>query len=136
MANVNNRKALLLGALVLVCALAAARLSGSIRSFYEFQRAHLALRSSPSQAKNTPNATDLPDVDFSRLTEKQKQEARLRLNAESCTCGCKLTLTDCRVNDSTCPISKVLAAEVVDQVRAGKPKSSGPEPQPLRPNSR
>jgi thiol-disulfide isomerase/thioredoxin len=78
--------------------------------------------------KNAANATELPDVDFSGLTEQQKQEARHRLNAESCTCGCKLTLAECRVNDSSCPISKDLAAEVVKQVRAGTSKSAGPQP--------
>ena len=129
MANMNSRKALLLGALVLVCAAAAVRLGGSIYSFQKFERAHLAPHSSASQPKNAANATEFPDVDFSRLTEKQKEEARARLNAESCTCGCKMTLADCRVNDSTCPISKVLAAAVVDQLRAGTSKSTGSRPE-------
>lgn len=79
--------------------------------------------------KNTPNAPELPDVDFSRLTEKEKEKARHRLNAESCTCGCKLTLAVCRVNDTTCPISKVLAAQLVDQVRDGTSKSKAPQPE-------
>jgi thiol-disulfide isomerase/thioredoxin len=77
--------------------------------------------------KNAANARELPDVDISRLTEKQKREAHYRLNAESCTCGCKLTLAECRVNDSSCPISKVLSAQVVDQVRNGTSKSMGPQ---------
>ena len=132
----NSRKMLLLVALILLCSAAIARLGGSIYSFHKFQRTRLALRSLASQTTNTLNATELPDVDFSRLTEKQKQEARHRLNAESCTCGCKLTLSDCRVNDSTCPISKVLAAAVVDEVRSGTSKAIGQERKPLGPNSR
>jgi hypothetical protein len=67
--------------------------------------------------KDPANYTELPDVDFSRLSEKQKKEARQRLNVESCTCGCKLTVADCRLNDSACPLSKTLAAQFVDQVR-------------------
>lgn len=126
MTNMNSRKLLLLGALVLVCAAAIVRLGGSIYSFHKFQRARLTLSSPSRQGKDTSNSTEVPDVDFSRLTEKQKQEARQRLNAENCTCGCKLTLMRCRVDDSTCSISKVLAAEVVDQVRAGTSKSTGP----------
>jgi cytochrome c biogenesis protein CcmG/thiol:disulfide interchange protein DsbE len=69
--------------------------------------------------KDAAKTTELPDVDFSGLTEKQKHEAHHRLNSESCTCGCKMTLAPCRVNDTSCPISKVLAAEVVNQTRRG-----------------
>lgn len=77
--------------------------------------------------KNAANATELPDVDFSGLTADQKKEALHRLNAEGCTCGCKLTLAECRINDSSCPISKAAAAEVVKRVRAGQPE---PDPPP------
>ena len=68
--------------------------------------------------KSMPNAPELPDVDFSQLTEKEKETARHRLNAESCSCGCKLTLAVCRVSDTDCPISKVFATQLVEQVRA------------------
>jgi peroxiredoxin len=78
--------------------------------------------------KNAAKTTELPDVDFSGLTEKQKQVAHHRLNAETCTCGCKLTLAPCRVNDTICPTSKTLAAQVVDQIRAGVSKSNSPQP--------
>src|SRR5690242_19968632 len=132
MTNMNGRKILLLEALVLLCAAAIARLGGSIYSFRKFQRAQSTLRSPAARRQNVANALELPDVDFSRLTEKQKQEARRRLNTECCTCGCKLTLSDCRVNDSTCPISKVLAAKVIDEVRAGTSKSISPRPEPGR----
>ena len=75
--------------------------------------------------KNAANATDLPDVDFSGLTPEQKKVALHRLNAEGCTCGCKLTLAECRINDTSCPISKALAAQVVKEVASGKtPPSS------------
>jgi hypothetical protein len=124
MTNMNSRKLLLLGALVLVCAAAIVRLGGSIYSFNKFQRAHLTSSSASMQAKDTSNSTEVPDVDFARLTEIEKQEARQHLNDESCTCGCKLTLLRCRFDDSSCPVSKILAAEVVDQVRAGRSKST------------
>ena len=58
--------------------------------------------------KNGAKTKELLDVDFSGLTEKQKQEAHHRLNAESCTCGCKLALAPCRVNDTICATSKTL----------------------------
>ena len=66
--------------------------------------------------KNAEKATELPGVDFSKLTAKQKAVALRRLNAESCNCGCKLTLAQCRINDSACPVSLALAAKVVSQI--------------------
>src|SRR6266700_4202695 len=50
--------------------------------------------------KNAERATELPGVDFSKLNAKQKSIALRRMNAESCNCGCKLTLAQCRINDS------------------------------------
>ena len=116
MSNINRRKTLLLGALFLVCVVAVVRLGSSIYSFNKFKRTHLSV-SSPAVRKDPANYLELPDVDFSRLSEKQKQEARQRLNVEACTCGCKLMVADCRLNDSACPLSKALAAQIVNDVR-------------------
>ncbi len=69
--------------------------------------------------KNAANATELPGVSFKGLTAEQKKHALRRLNSETCTCGCKLTLSECRVNDTECPVSGKLAAEVVRQVARG-----------------
>lgn len=71
--------------------------------------------------KNAALARELPDVDFKGLTAEQKQEALKRLNTQECNCGCTLTLAQCRINDTTCPISKELAAKVVKDVVAGVP---------------
>ena len=72
--------------------------------------------------KNAVNATELPGVNLAGLTPEQKKRALHRLNAESCTCGCPLTLSQCRVNDTECPVSTKLAAQVVKEVvRGGKP---------------
>jgi thiol-disulfide isomerase/thioredoxin len=78
--------------------------------------------------KNAANATELPDVDLSGLTADQRKEALHRLNAETCTCGCKLTLAECRINDSSCPVSKGAANDVVKRVRAGQPEPDSPPP--------
>jgi thiol-disulfide isomerase/thioredoxin len=69
--------------------------------------------------KNAVNATELPGVDLSKLTPAQKKAALHRLNAESCTCGCGLTLSQCRVNDTGCPVSGDMAAKVVKEVARG-----------------
>jgi hypothetical protein len=71
--------------------------------------------------KNVANATELPDVDFTGLSPEQKKQALRRLNTEDCVCGCKLTLAQCRVDDTTCPVSKAIAATVVQEVRNGGP---------------
>jgi hypothetical protein len=55
-------------------------------------------------------------VDFSKLNAKQKSVALRRMNAESCDCGCKLTLAQCRINDSACRVSLALTARVVSEV--------------------
>ena len=77
--------------------------------------------------KNAANATELPGVSFKGLTADQKKRALRRLNSESCTCGCKLTLSQCRVNDTECPVSGKLAAQVVKEVAGGaKPPRTPP----------
>jgi len=71
--------------------------------------------------QNAANATELPGVDFSGLKPEQKKSALRQMNAEGCTCGCKLTLAECRINDSSCPISQSRTAEIVKDIKAGVP---------------
>jgi thiol-disulfide isomerase/thioredoxin len=80
--------------------------------------------------KNASFATELPDVDFTGLSPELKKAALKRLNSEGCSCGCKLTLAQCRINDTLCPVSKKLAAKVVTEIAAGSsvPKDSAPAP--------
>jgi thiol-disulfide isomerase/thioredoxin len=61
-------------------------------------------------------ATELPGVDLSKLTPTQKQAALRRFNAENCKCGCKLTLAQCRMNDTACQVSLGLTARIVKQI--------------------
>jgi thiol-disulfide isomerase/thioredoxin len=85
--------------------------------------------------KNAANATELPGVSFKGLTPAQKKLALRRLNSESCTCGCNLTLSECRVNDTECPYSGKLAAQVVKEVATGvkAPKAPATAPPPASP---
>jgi len=76
--------------------------------------------------KNAVNATELPGVSFKGLTAEQKKAALHRMNAESCTCGCKLTLSQCRVNDSGCPVSAKITAQIVKQAAGAKPPRAAP----------
>ncbi len=77
--------------------------------------------------KNAANATELPGVSFKGLTADQKKVALRRMNMENCTCGCKLTLAECRVNDTECPVSGKLAGQIVKDVAGGaKPARTPP----------
>ncbi|HUJ33170.1 MAG TPA: TlpA disulfide reductase family protein [Candidatus Acidoferrum sp.] len=80
--------------------------------------------------KNASLATELPGVDFKGLDAEQRKAALKRLNSESCDCGCRLTLAQCRINDTLCPISKKMAAQVVKEILAGAhPPAAAPSAQ-------
>lgn len=70
--------------------------------------------------KNASLATELPDVDLSHLNASQKKQALKRMNLEGCKCGCGMTIAQCRINDSSCPISRGRAAEIVKEVLGGR----------------
>lgn len=74
--------------------------------------------------KNAARANELPGVSFAGLTPAQRKIALHRLNAQSCTCGCKLTLAECRINDTTCPVSSGIANKIVRAIASGKTGSS------------
>jgi thiol-disulfide isomerase/thioredoxin len=79
--------------------------------------------------KNAAHATALPGVEFAGLTPEQKKVALKRLNSEGCDCGCRLTLAQCRINDTSCPTSRKLAAQVVKEVtQYATPSPAAPTP--------
>ena len=81
--------------------------------------------------KNADKATELPDVDLSKLTAKQKLAALRAFNAESCTCGCKLTLAQCRIYDSACHVSRERTEAIVAELSApGAPRHAPPAAPP------
>jgi thiol-disulfide isomerase/thioredoxin len=77
--------------------------------------------------KNAEKATELPGVDLSKLTPAQKTIALRRFNAESCTCGCKMTLAQCRVNDTGCSVSKQITAKIISELSHVPVKTAAPE---------
>lgn len=78
--------------------------------------------------KNAALATELPDVDFTGLSPAQKKVALRRMNSDKCDCGCRLTLAQCRINDTSCAISRRLAASVVKQIAAAVPPATPEAP--------
>src|SRR5262245_60711694 len=43
-------------------------------------------------------------IDFSDLSRTQKRAALVEANEARCTCGCGMTMAQCVVTDSTCPV--------------------------------
>jgi thiol-disulfide isomerase/thioredoxin len=81
--------------------------------------------------KNAVRATELPDVDFSGLSPEQKKVALKKLNSEGCTCGCRLTLAQCRINDTSCVRSRGLAAKVIQDIVSAGPLPPSPTAPPV-----
>jgi thiol-disulfide isomerase/thioredoxin len=82
--------------------------------------------------KNADKATELPGVNLSKLTPEQKTIALRRFNSESCTCGCKMTLAQCRINDTGCGVSKEMTAKIVSELshipaKTTQEKTAAPE---------
>jgi thiol-disulfide isomerase/thioredoxin len=73
--------------------------------------------------KNAERATELPGIDFSKLTNEQKSAALRRMNSNSCNCGCTMTLAQCRINDSGCRVSLALAQQIVAQISGKRAKA-------------
>ena len=67
---------------------------------------------------NAALATEIPGVDLSKLTPERRTAALKRLNEEGCTCGCKLTVAQCRINDTECAISPTIAKKIVEEISA------------------
>lgn len=64
---------------------------------------------------------ELPGIDLSTLTPKQKQRYLDRVNKEICTCGCPTdTIARCLVNDPKCGTVRGLAEKVLSEVKSGK----------------
>ncbi len=64
---------------------------------------------------------DLREVDFSGLTEEQKQEVLDHANEGRCTCGCGMGLAQCVATDSTCPFRNAN----IERIRALVQEESG-----------
>jgi protein-disulfide isomerase len=71
-------------------------------------------------AQSWQNASELPGVDFSGLSDGQKAAAFKILREENCSCGCDMKIAECRVVDPPCGMSRLLAMAVVNELKAGK----------------
>jgi cytochrome c biogenesis protein CcmG/thiol:disulfide interchange protein DsbE len=100
--------------------------------------------SSPTQESSTSGAagqkwySEIPGIDFTKLTAEQREAVLKRLNTQNCGCGCGMTLAQCRHEDRNCPVSPGLVAQIVQEMtgisfpvsRPGQPNitiNSGPQ---------
>jgi len=65
----------------------------------------------------------MPEIDLASFTEEQQATILARANKEGCDCGCKMTVAECRNDDTSCRTSVRLAKVIVDEVTGGKPNS-------------
>ena len=68
-------------------------------------------------------SANLPGVDLSSLSAKQKASVLEILRERGCSCGCSMKLAECRVVDPGCAYSTNLATTVIESVKAGKGKA-------------
>ena len=62
----------------------------------------------------------IKDIDFSGLSETQKQAILRLMNKQDCNCGCKMTAAWCRNRDRSCRRSLIFARTLVDAFREGQ----------------
>ena len=65
----------------------------------------------------------MPEIDLSSFTEEQQATILVRANKENCDCGCKMTVAECRNDDTSCRTSVRLAKAIVEEVTGEKPKN-------------
>jgi len=68
---------------------------------------------------------DVPGVDVSKLSPVELAAFEKQLDQAKCTCGgCKYSLLQCRRDDSTCPVSRKAAKEMLEKLRSDKSQAS------------
>jgi ankyrin repeat protein len=65
----------------------------------------------------------MPEIDLASFTEEQQATILAQANKEGCDCGCKMTVAECRNDDTSCRTSVRLAKVIVEEVTGEKPNS-------------
>jgi ankyrin repeat protein len=65
----------------------------------------------------------MPEIDLASFTEEQQATILAQANKEGCDCGCKMTVAECRNDDTSCRTSVRLAKIIVEEVTGEKPNS-------------
>lgn len=59
------------------------------------------------------------EIDLSKLQGQQKEQFMKLLESSECTCGCGMKLSQCMLDDPTCPVAPRLAQTALDKFLAG-----------------
>lgn len=73
----------------------------------------------PQQNYPPPNQVSIPGVNLAGLNPQQIDQISRTLSSEACTCGCNYNMLQCRIYDSSCPVSYARAQEVVNSFQSG-----------------
>ena len=68
-------------------------------------------------ADGTVGDHEAPGIDFTGLTQKQRNWYLSQATGITCTCGCGQDLLECRRDDATCPISPGLSDSLLAEAR-------------------
>jgi protein-disulfide isomerase len=82
--------------------------------------AFMAVGIGDAYAREITDLSEIRDVDFTGLSETQKQIALRIMNENPCNCGCRMTIAECRVDDHSCRRSLIFARTILDALREGK----------------
>ena len=73
----------------------------------------------------------MPEIDLASFTEEQQATILAQANKEGCDCGCKMTVAECRNDDTSCRTSVRLANVIVEEVTGEKPNSESKAAEPV-----
>ena len=73
----------------------------------------------------------MPEIDLASFTEEQQATILAQANKEGCDCGCKMTVAECRNDDTSCRTSVRLAKVIVEEVTGEKPNSESKAAEPV-----
>jgi len=80
--------------------------------------------------KKVTDYKKMAGLDLTQFTEEQQATILKRANSEGCDCGCKMTVAECRNEDSTCSKGVRLAEAIIKDVTGVAVKVKLPKKKP------
>ncbi|MBS33621.1 MAG: hypothetical protein CMO68_04355 [Verrucomicrobiales bacterium] len=80
--------------------------------------------------KKVTDYKKMAGLDLTQFTEEQQATILKRANSEGCDCGCKMTVAECRNEDSTCSKGARLAEAIIKDVTGFAVKVKLPKKKP------
>ena len=94
----------------------------------------VALGQAPEAQENSEKKVTeykrMAGLDLTQFTKEQQATILKRANTDGCDCGCKMTVAECRNEDSTCSKGARLAEAIIKDVTGVAVKVKLPKKQP------